>query len=1684
MQLFSRKKAFLAVALSALSVLGACGDDVVVSPPTPPVLSITPPSASLNVGESATFVVQFTGGNQTTPPTVTGCTSGTPTVATATVQGNTCRVTAVATGNSTITATASTGGQIAAQVTVSSQNAAISNLTVSPNQANLAVGQSITITPNVQRAATTVTVANAFVSSTPSVATVNATGVVTAVAPGIATITVTSTGSGTGFSTTSLTQAVTINVGALPAGITSLTVQPTSLSLALGQTFSFDTATVRRGIVQPAGCAPAVISFGTSAPSQATVNATTGLVTAVGSGPAVITVTATSPANAQCAASTLTQQISVVVSPGATVTINQVNQGPVLTTYFDDSASTSSSTSQGQPLNGGGAAGILTSANPQVDQPIDITNVRDQIQIIANLSPNGQRVDSAVVFIADTGGTASSGTNRRAAARQIFSNGQANAGPITLFVNTADFAVNVATGQADVFYRNGLKIISVSVYTTSPQGAAVEIQNASNNRQVVNFNNLDGYALVYTNPTRSSLNPDVTLNYYGGPGVEGQAGFTIIPVFYTPGRALVSATVGLRQGLFGSIDVCGAINGTVPFSRETFTAATPGGTLPPPVIRGVVSSAFGRNVAGTATQPSTLNNGVIECGGYEAPQTTASNIPAVVAAIDNQNNPAPRVTFANGYRFSTSVPRPVANRLDYQGPLVPEPDIRRVGSTTAGTWAQPAVTGWVNGSFNFNSTTATSQDFGVGTSNTRSVSYTGCGSAPNALTLASSGTGADIPECATDLRGGYDINGTPAGFYGISTRGPYRVSFSEGDRLGNIGNSAFSQPFGVDKTAPLIRFSQASSPDTTIGNFIFQAEVIDERAGFIDPFFDNGAILKAPTTTANLLLNTTIFGSQHQFASRGAGVITTTTDRTNCINPNDITAINNTAATPVPLSANPFMTAPPCPYRDLPANTITGQTPDGWRSGFLVNIGVDGLYRYQTRVFDRAGNVSDVAVRRAARDNVAPIVTDLNVPINLAAASTPAFQVTAADNVELRANNISLGYGSVIPSSLRLRYPQVLLDARFNDLVNSPNQRDLTVPLPQPFPISLQSTTGTGALAWTSATAGPNVVDVQANLFDVANAPASSPTVLFAATAFTPTQTGFGSTGVNNAGQFTSFSVLPSTNAGFNAGAGLKAQLVSNTNVTNQQFARVDFYRLGGGEYQYLGSSTTPAVADQGAQRFFTYVLPDAQFVGTPTAFETQQAPVTSGDNIIAIGVRANGSGVVTGTGTVIGSQLSTISIPVSGLPSGVSANITLTCTDPQGQVTTQQISGPTSLQVAPNTVCTYTAANSSPAPGTGLVFAPTPTSGNVTAGIAGSTTAGTTISYAGGQTLSVVIAGIGASGTPVVSVSGPSGNFTLLDDGAITTLAPGTYSISAVGMVTIGGTTYALTSQTATSATVTPTTITPGSVTLNYAAVGTFTGAGALAAGGPAAGATVSLRNTNTNVVTTVLAGTSASGVGSTVSLAPGTYQLTAPAVAGYTAPTGTPQTITITSGAASTVSPTIGYAALGGLVVSSQCSVNSPPVVGNCPNGFNNTLLVTGPGGYSQLVTGGQTLAGLAAITVGGVTYYAQGPQTFTVANNGTNVAASTLYSQGGAIVFNISGLPAGVNARVTVTITDQGSTLLTQSATLSNIKPGSTYGFIADDITVGTTVYRASPQNGLNATVTSGAQSVNNLVYSPLP
>jgi uncharacterized protein YjdB len=141
----------------------------------------------------------------------------------------------------------------------------------------LDVGGTVTLTADVQvqnGASTAVT----WSSSAPNVATVGQqTGVVTAVAPGQATITATS------LLNSSKSGSVTITVNA--PTVVSVTVTPSTVSpLDVGGTVTLNAA------VQVQGGASTAVSWSSSAPNVATVNQT-GVVTAVGAGQATITAT-------------------------------------------------------------------------------------------------------------------------------------------------------------------------------------------------------------------------------------------------------------------------------------------------------------------------------------------------------------------------------------------------------------------------------------------------------------------------------------------------------------------------------------------------------------------------------------------------------------------------------------------------------------------------------------------------------------------------------------------------------------------------------------------------------------------------------------------------------------------------------------------------------------------------------------------------------------------------------------------------------------------------------------------------------------------------------------------------------------------------------------------------------------------------------------------------------------------------------------------------------------------------------------------------------------------------------------------------------------------------------------------------------------------------------------------------
>lgn len=263
---------------SAIALLGAvaCGGGGGDTPstPTPPAptvqsVAVTPASATLTaVGQSTTLAADVRLSNGTAgTQAVTWSSSN---AAVATVSGGV--VTAVASGVTTISASV---GAIAGQATITVAIPTVQTVAITPSSATLtAAGQTAALTAQVllsNGAAGTQT--PTWTSTNTAVATVSASGVVTAVANGQSTI-VATVGTVTGQA------AVTV---AIPF-VQTVTVAPTPVSLvSLGATAVL-TAQVRLSNGALANQTPTWTSSNTAV---ATVNA--GTVTAVGNGTATIT---------------------------------------------------------------------------------------------------------------------------------------------------------------------------------------------------------------------------------------------------------------------------------------------------------------------------------------------------------------------------------------------------------------------------------------------------------------------------------------------------------------------------------------------------------------------------------------------------------------------------------------------------------------------------------------------------------------------------------------------------------------------------------------------------------------------------------------------------------------------------------------------------------------------------------------------------------------------------------------------------------------------------------------------------------------------------------------------------------------------------------------------------------------------------------------------------------------------------------------------------------------------------------------------------------------------------------------------------------------------------------------------------------------------------------------------------
>ena len=228
-------------------------------------INLSPSSQTVKVGETATLTATLL------PEGVAGAITWTSdNTNVATVSNG--EVTGVAPGAATITASI---GNLSAECTVTVKAVPVESVSLDQTELSLDRGKTAQLTATVAPAdATNQSVT--WTSSDPTVATVDMNGLVTAVAPGSATITVTTTD---GEKTATCAVTVTIPV-------TGVSLDQTTLSLDKDETAQLKVT------VAPADATNQSVTWTSSDPTVATVD-TNGNVTAVGAGTATITVTTT-----------------------------------------------------------------------------------------------------------------------------------------------------------------------------------------------------------------------------------------------------------------------------------------------------------------------------------------------------------------------------------------------------------------------------------------------------------------------------------------------------------------------------------------------------------------------------------------------------------------------------------------------------------------------------------------------------------------------------------------------------------------------------------------------------------------------------------------------------------------------------------------------------------------------------------------------------------------------------------------------------------------------------------------------------------------------------------------------------------------------------------------------------------------------------------------------------------------------------------------------------------------------------------------------------------------------------------------------------------------------------------------------------------------------------------------------
>lgn len=1084
---------------------------------------------------------------------------------------------------------------------------AVVGVTVSPQTLTLKVGEKATLGVSVETtggAATTVT----WSSSTPAVASVSATGEVTAVAAGNTTVRAVSTVDG------SKSGAAQVTVSAL--AVRSVTVSPNAVSLQVGQT-----TTALATVDRDAGVA-GTVTWASNNAAVATVNATSGLITAVTPGTAIVSATSTvdntkSAALAVTVVSVPNNLTALSVAPtsaalgiGGTLQLvpSPTTVGTPTITYSYQSSNTAVATVSGTGLVtavGNGTAVITTTATTNTNSlsvattitvasasvsissitqgatnvPVNIANVAGQIEVTMNISAGNQSLDSVRVKLG----------NKVGATQGFTVNGAPNA-PVTLSVNTAAYTLN-ADSTSTVSFLNGSTGVQAELFVKGATGPT------ASNTITINLNNFDTFHSRWTLPSNKAVSAGGLL-WYGGPNTSTTV--NVIPVMYS-GNTITSATIHLDDAsVDGNASLCGAAvtDASGPFTANfTCTGLTNVNVQP-----GVSASLRADGNAG----PS----GVVAIDPAGAPVGTLfANAALMVQGLDPLNA--------------------VPVRIDVLGPATAT--YAFVAPTTNDYWANAAFRHDSSKAGVFSRARAADAGVGQNVASTDLYQYDDRAVAGlNWVTHTANTT--NIPENPVDFTvNAYNGRVTEFDLLGNST-----ITY-----LGSISTLAGSQNFGVDVTAPTLDYL------TTTQNALIVRPTLDTLD--LTKILNNAD----PVTAANITAANGLFGVRHRDTRSGfdtstvVGVQSGLFRRITRLAPAGVTcALGGTSCVFRRDSAG---------YIDLSDPTYRRDTTDVYGTyAPAVDSDSTGYYTYEAYVVDRAGNVSPTITKTIAVDIQAPQITGLGIPAVLTGGSTVAFTPTGTDDLEVIDGSLTLRYpsmgGTAVGDSL-LHFPRTFFAdiktpfggaplANVIGLSGQFGQNGLTLPFGFIRTLAVVDADSSGPTL--AASVKPTSVGAQLNDIKSTSTGFAQPIGTTAAnadtsaTVFVNILAGLITGPTANPWVATLGDTLPATNvAGPGAiwsifgsgttGSQIQARARTGTVLTNVPFPQVAFFRqqAATGRWIYLGkidavAGVNPTIFDSGSNRFWTYT-----FSGVTPA-------VAAADVIRAVGINTSGDALST----------------------------------------------------------------------------------------------------------------------------------------------------------------------------------------------------------------------------------------------------------------------------------------------------------------------------------------------------------------------------------------------------------------------------------------------------------------------